>query len=75
MSKITVRQCTAIRIGLDLLDGHTTVLAALTANPNLAADILLAHQYRNGDQAQALQLARVYDQAMLPKSNLKGASR
>lgn len=68
MSKIIVRQYTAIRIGLDLLDVHTTVLTALAANPNLAADILLAYQYRNGDQAQALQLAKVYDQAMLPKS-------
>jgi hypothetical protein len=57
---------TAIRIGLDLLDGHPTVLNALTANPELAADILLAHQYRNGDQAQALQLAKIYDQAMRP---------
>jgi len=66
-TKHSTPRSTAIRIGLDLLDGHT-LSAALTAHPELAADILLADQYRHGDQLQALQLAKIYDQAMLPKS-------
>lgn len=66
-TKHSTPRSTAIRIGLDLLEGHT-LSAALAANPALAADILLADQYRHGDQLQALQLAKIYDQAMLPKS-------
>lgn len=58
---------TAIRIGLDLLEGHS-ISAALAAHPELAADILLADQYQNGNQPQALQLAKIYDQAMRPKA-------
>lgn len=62
----SIPHSTAIRIGLDLLHGQS-LSAALTAHPELAADILLADQYQNGNQLQALQLAKIYDQAMLPK--------